>query len=935
MKKLLLTLLFTGLVSAAADTGLLTPVKSPNDPRDYGAFVLPNGMKVLLISDPHADKAAASLSIHVGSASEPADRPGLAHFLEHMLFMGTKKYPDVSAYQKYITDNGGEDNAYTQNVITNFSFTVKPDRLEGALDRFSQFFIVPLFDAHYVEREKHAVDSEYQLKRKKDIRRIGAALKQAYNPASPYSRFTVGNLQTLADRPGDTLRDALIRFYESYYSADIMALTVLGREPLPALKKMIEKYFSEVKKKQVSPYSPTPSTWALSEDRVPAALAIRPLSEMHRAVLLYPVPAQLPYYKTNPYAYLSTLLANASPGSFYDIAHRRGWLEALSISGDDNDAQEGVFQVDMGLSPQGLVHLEELMQLFYAYVQKVRQEGIVPWRYEEQQRLSALSFRYAMPQAPFGYVTGLSDRLQRYPAEQVLIGGRVLQQYDEAVLRQYLDALRPERALNVIIDPSMPTDKIEKWYQTPYAYKKLTEAETKKMQESPKGIALSLPPKNPYIPNALTLKPLPPQAAEIPQRILSEPGFTLWHKQDSTFKAPRASVTILLRAPAAADNPTDAAALQLWTLLLADKLDPVRQQAVQAGLGFAIQSSDEGLSIQLFGYDEKLPALLEQLLKAIADERVDSQRFSRLKRIYAQELANSRHALPFQQVMQAVLRSVAEGVYSPKVLYEAVALLTPEKLQAYKQQFLQKLEVEMLTLGNLTEAESRKMAEELKQILLSQSTLTAVKEPATLLPQQDRVREILYPVAHPDAVVIEGFMGAETDADSWARWNLLSQLIKGPFSTELRTKQQLGYVVLADAFSQRNNPGLILVVESSNTPAGEVAKRMAAFRQAFGSYLSTLDSKSFETAKAGLIAILSRKDTSLADRTGRYLSNLLRKQRSFDFDREVAAAVKKLDLQTLVKFYQEEILAHPRRIIGISKGTGSTVSEQNSSHPAP
>jgi secreted Zn-dependent insulinase-like peptidase len=97
MKKLLLFSLIAGVlygavpVTASTGAGLVTPVKSPNDHRDYGVFVLPNGMNVMLISDPRADKAAASLSVHVGSASEPTDRPGLAHFLEHMLFMGTEK----------------------------------------------------------------------------------------------------------------------------------------------------------------------------------------------------------------------------------------------------------------------------------------------------------------------------------------------------------------------------------------------------------------------------------------------------------------------------------------------------------------------------------------------------------------------------------------------------------------------------------------------------------------------------------------------------------------------------------------------------------------------------------------------------------------------------------------------------------------------------
>ncbi|RTZ72242.1 MAG: peptidase M16, partial [Gammaproteobacteria bacterium] len=173
---LLLLLLFTTAVSAMEVT------KSPNDDRQYEYLELPNRMRVLLVSDPEADKAAAALTVGVGSTSDPPGRDGLAHFLEHMLFMGTEQYPDVDDYSDFIKKNGGMDNAFTAGGQTTYYFDIKPEALEPALDRFAQFFIAPLMDARYVEREKHAVESEYQLKLKDDTRRIGAAQKQSYNP---------------------------------------------------------------------------------------------------------------------------------------------------------------------------------------------------------------------------------------------------------------------------------------------------------------------------------------------------------------------------------------------------------------------------------------------------------------------------------------------------------------------------------------------------------------------------------------------------------------------------------------------------------------------------------------------------------------------------------------------------------------------------------
>ena len=115
--------------------------KSPNDKRLYEALTLDNGLKVLLISDAKADEAAASLYVHIGQFSDPQDRQGLAHFLEHMLFMGTEKYPDVDDYRKFIKRHGGQSNAGTGQESTGYFFSIDHAHLEGALDRFSQFFI--------------------------------------------------------------------------------------------------------------------------------------------------------------------------------------------------------------------------------------------------------------------------------------------------------------------------------------------------------------------------------------------------------------------------------------------------------------------------------------------------------------------------------------------------------------------------------------------------------------------------------------------------------------------------------------------------------------------------------------------------------------------------------------------------------------------------
>ena len=145
--------------------------KSNIDERSYRYMELDNGLQVVLISDPEINMAAAALSVRVGQFQDPIERQGLAHFLEHMLFLGTEKYPQEGGYRKFITENGGRSNAGTGQERTTYYFSVKEEAFEEGLDRFGQFFIAPTLDPDFVQRERGAVHSEYELKKKEDARR--------------------------------------------------------------------------------------------------------------------------------------------------------------------------------------------------------------------------------------------------------------------------------------------------------------------------------------------------------------------------------------------------------------------------------------------------------------------------------------------------------------------------------------------------------------------------------------------------------------------------------------------------------------------------------------------------------------------------------------------------------------------------------------------
>ncbi len=186
-----------------------------------------------------------------------------------LLFMGTKKYPEENAYSQYLSANSGSSNAYTLPTNTNYYFDVSgkpnddgvasdtnPSPLYGALDRFAQFFVEPLFLESTLDRELRAVESENKKNLQSDQWRLHQLEKSLSDPRHPYCHFATGNLESLKIQPesrGINVRDKFIEFYEKHYSANRMKLVVLGRESLDLLESWVAEFFSGIRNKNLPP----------------------------------------------------------------------------------------------------------------------------------------------------------------------------------------------------------------------------------------------------------------------------------------------------------------------------------------------------------------------------------------------------------------------------------------------------------------------------------------------------------------------------------------------------------------------------------------------------------------------------------------------------------------------------------------------------------
>ena len=216
----------------------LNHAKSDQDPKLYAYHVLSNQLRVLLISDPrpnaHQRKAAASLSIGVGSSSDPSQVQGIAHFLEHMMSMGCKDYPGENDYAAYLDANGGTDNAWTDFETTLYHQEVEQNSLEESLKRMAAVFTAPLLRKSSFQKEMNAVDSEFKQSLESDADRLSELWHYTSQDGHPFKRFTWGNLQSLRDDPTKhniDVQQELQQFHSSYYSCKFIKHGNHGANP--------------------------------------------------------------------------------------------------------------------------------------------------------------------------------------------------------------------------------------------------------------------------------------------------------------------------------------------------------------------------------------------------------------------------------------------------------------------------------------------------------------------------------------------------------------------------------------------------------------------------------------------------------------------------------------------------------------------------------
>ena len=360
---------------------------------------LGNGLKVLIVEEPKAPVVTVQVWYKVGSRNEETGRTGLSHMLEHMMFKGTPKV-GPKQFDMIVTRNGGVDNAETQMDFTGYYEDFAADRVELGLMLEADRMANLLIDEKEFEPEHQVVIEERRLRiDDQPANVLGETMRATAFLAHAYRWPTIG---WPSDMQAYT-RDALLRYYRTYYAPNNATLVVAGDVKKGALLPKIQSLFGSIPRLPDPPKVITQEPPQTGERRV----SVQKEAELPLLFVVYHAPNL-----THPDGFALQVLAYILGGGESARFHQKVVYEkqlASYAGADYNPVHVDPFLFGFSAGPLPGKTAEEVEQALYAEVERVQREPVADRELQKAKNQIESEFIFAQDS-----VHQLAEMLGRY-----------------------------------------------------------------------------------------------------------------------------------------------------------------------------------------------------------------------------------------------------------------------------------------------------------------------------------------------------------------------------------------------------------------------------------------------------------------------------------------------------------------------------------------
>lgn len=762
----------------------MQPLELPRLPRDgrhYQLYTASNGLLCLLISDPAADAASCVVQFRVGSHDEPEYLPGLAHLLEHMLFMGSAAYPQAGSFPQLVSEWSGRFNASTAAERTRYHFSVNPAGLGACLAQLTDMLAAPLFETEAVAAERQVIDAEFHTRLADDALHEQAALAQVFNPAHPLSRFSAGNLASL-DLELAALAQALRQFHGQYYRAANGCLLIHAPQPMQQLLSLARQMDD-----CLPATAPVPAASAgplFDPQSLPGLLRWQSPARQEQWLLLFALDEAHGNEAAKALRWLCEWLASPTPGGALGWLRARGLAARLSVSTQRYADQQTLLRIE--LEPLlGDSNYPALLDGFFGWLAALRATPIQHWPQAARQQLADQAFANGPQGEPLRWLTALAERTLYEPPEQILECTGQWADISAQAWHGLLEQIQPDRMLlaqrqndSTVLAQRTP------WTETSFTFERLswrpTAGASNMLAEGDWPIwTLSAPEAGASIgrqcvPGLRTIVVPDAQATAVGQG--RETARFAWCWPEGLHRSQRDKLKAL------------------WSL----QLEPLSSWADACGISLSWQDQASLIALELQGPGEPLRIGAAAALAALTRPAEAAQQ--RLAEHHHQNNLNERHqALPAYRLLDELDQLLNPPGSEPRNAGEAAQSSQAQMAWLYPQSWQPE------HLAPMT-ASLQRLCPKLTQAFDWQCP------EARRLGQGTEIIQV--GCQHADRAQILYCQASSSGIPQRAGWQLLQQHISASFFDQLRTRQQLGYWVVSRYHEVAGTPGLILLVQS-------------------------------------------------------------------------------------------------------------------------
>jgi secreted Zn-dependent insulinase-like peptidase len=869
-------------------------LKSAYDNRQFNHIELANGLQVLLVQDPNCAKSACSITFNVGHFNDDADCHGISHLLEHMLFLGNEEYPEANKFNDFIGTHGGSINALTGTEYSSYFYEIAAEYEQQALTHLFAMLSQPLFNEVLIEKEINAIDSEFLLKQKDDLRRLYQVHKETCNPAHPFSQFSVGNQQTFAPFTPLQLQQKLRRMFERFYQPKNARLCLVSQQQLSVSEEYVRQQFSDWSSTCELLHQPLPALYL--EQNLGIQINILPLQKAKRMILTFALPQQHSHYRSKPLSVLSHILGDEGEGGLLQFYKTKNWATSLSAGGGIEGSTFKDFNINLQLTDDGIQNSNEVITALFSYIQLIKENGIEKWRIEETATLNQLMWDFPDQAKAIDEACHYSQAMFEYPAHHLLAGDYILDKPEVNIVLQMLDFFCPNNMRIKTVSPFVKTTHKAKWYHTPYSVEPITATQMQNFLSGKWRSSFVLPTANQYLPPCKPLNPIDPKFV-LPKKIVSENGLDIWFGQDDKFRQPKGDCFLTFDCQAVNEGVKLTTAKRLWVALLNEKLNQQYYQANLAGMHFHLYPHQGGFSLQTNGFSANQLEFCTNLLTQIVVNADFSNSFTQVKAKQYQGLSNVVLNKPINRLFSKLAVLMQQQNQAPSDMAQVMRNLTLDDIESTKIKLLYQFHLEGMMYGNWSPEDAYGVSTEIKKFRMKHNSCSKIQRGVADIRHS---RAISYQVEcqHKDPAVVIYLQAPDASLKNVALTILAEQLLATPFFNQLRTEQQLGYLVGSGYIPYNQHPGIGFYIQSPNHPAEYLINAIHLFLQQVVENINQF-THIWDSLKKGVMKQLMEKDTNLSMKSQRLWMAIGNQDTTFTYSSQMTQTILNIDFSEL------------------------------------